>query len=60
LPPESDAFSTLSNRVSLQVFKINGNVTGISKLVDLLGSSRDTPAVRKKLSVPLDVGFPEG
>jgi hypothetical protein len=42
-------FLELQRSLSLQVFKINANVQGISKLVDQLGTSRDTGAVRKGL-----------
>ena len=43
------AFLQLQSSLSMQVFKINANVQGISKLVDQLGTSRDTGAVRKGL-----------
>ena len=48
---EEAAFLTLQNSLSLQVFKINANVQGILKLVDQLGTSRDTGNVRTALSV---------
>ena len=43
------AFLQLQSSLSMQVFKINANVQGINKLVDQLGTSRDTGAVRKGL-----------
>jgi hypothetical protein len=42
-------FKTLTNRLSIQIFKINSNVTGIAKLVDLLGGSKDTAELRGRL-----------
>ncbi|KAG9097092.1 hypothetical protein FRC06_007979 [Ceratobasidium sp. 370] len=46
----SDAeFLGLQKSLSLQVFKITSNVQGIMKLVDQLGTARDTGAVRKGL-----------
>lgn len=42
-------FRSLQQSLSLQVFKINANVQGILKLVDQLGTARDTGAVRKGL-----------
>lgn len=41
----------LANRVSTHIFRINSNVSGIQKLVDLLGSSRDTVEIRARLYV---------
>ena len=52
------AFNALTHRISLQIFKINSNVTGISKLVSLLGTPKDTPAIRKKLCVLLPLFLP--
>ena len=46
---EEAAFQSLQSSLSLQVFKINANVQGILKLVDQLGTSRDTGSVRKAL-----------
>ncbi|KAH7099581.1 t-SNARE [Auriculariales sp. MPI-PUGE-AT-0066] len=43
------AFLQLQSSLSMQVFKINANVQGINKLIDQLGTSRDTGAVRKGL-----------
>lgn len=43
------AFRQLQQSLSLQVFKINANVQGMLKLVDQLGTARDTGAVRKGL-----------
>lgn len=37
--------------MSIQIHKINANVSAITKLVDLLGSPKDTPDLRNKLSV---------
>lgn len=42
-------FRQLQQSLSLQVFKINANVQGMLKLVDQLGTARDTGAVRKGL-----------
>ncbi len=50
---EEAAFLNLQSSLSLQVFKINANVQGILKLVDQLGSPRDSSALRKSLCVPL-------
>ncbi|KIO25708.1 hypothetical protein M407DRAFT_243993 [Tulasnella calospora MUT 4182] len=47
--PQDVAFRNLQQSLSLQVFKINSNVQGILKLVDQLGTPRDTAAVRKGL-----------
>lgn len=47
--PEESAFFTLQSSISIQVFKINANVQGILKLVDQLGTARDTGSVRKAL-----------
>ncbi|KAI0770384.1 t-SNARE [Fomes fomentarius] len=47
--PEESAFVTLQSSLSLQVFKINSNVQGILKLVDQLGTARDSAALRKSL-----------
>jgi hypothetical protein len=47
--PQDAAFLGLNSSVSLQVFKINANVQGILKLVDQLGTARDTGSVRKAL-----------
>lgn len=49
--PEESAFVTLQSSLSLQVFKINSNVQGILKLVDQLGTARDSAALRKSLCV---------
>lgn len=46
---EDSAFQTLQSSLSLQVFKINANVQGILKLVDQLGSGRDSAGLRKSL-----------
>ncbi|KAI0823155.1 t-SNARE [Trametes gibbosa] len=47
--PEETAFLGLQSSLSLQVFKINSNVQGILKLVDQLGTARDSAALRKSL-----------
>lgn len=47
--PQDAAFLSLQSSLSMQVFKINANVQGISKLVDQLGTARDTGVVRKAL-----------
>jgi hypothetical protein len=49
--PQDAAFLGLNSSLSLQVFKINANVQGILKLVDQLGTARDTGSVRKALYV---------
>lgn len=49
--PEEAAFMKLQSSLSLQVFKINSNVQGILKLVDQLGTGRDSGVVRKSLCV---------
>ncbi|TFK48726.1 t-SNARE [Heliocybe sulcata] len=46
---EDAEFQKLQSSLSLQVFKINANVQGISKLVDQLGTPRDSNALRKSL-----------
>ncbi|VDB91797.1 unnamed protein product [Peniophora sp. CBMAI 1063] len=47
--PEDGAFASLQSSLALQVFKINANVQGILKLVDQLGTPRDSAALRKSL-----------
>ncbi|KZT28803.1 t-SNARE [Neolentinus lepideus HHB14362 ss-1] len=46
---EDAEFQKLQSSLSLQVFKINANVQGISKLVDQLGTPRDSNTLRKSL-----------
>jgi len=46
---EEAAFLNLQSSLSLRVFKINANVQGIFKLVDQLGSPRDSSTLRKSL-----------
>lgn len=46
---EDAAFQNLQSSLSLQVFKINANVQGILKLVDQLGTPRDSANLRKSL-----------
>lgn len=48
---EDSAFQALNSSLSIQIFKINQNVQGILKLVDQLGTSRDSATVRKGLYV---------
>lgn len=46
---EESAFLALQSSLSIQVFKINSNVQGILKLVDQLGTSKDSATLRKSL-----------
>jgi hypothetical protein len=46
---EDSAFLALQNSLSLQAFKINSNVQGILKLVDQLGTKKDSATLRKSL-----------
>ncbi|KAF8836685.1 t-SNARE, partial [Paxillus ammoniavirescens] len=46
---EDSAFLSLQSSLSLQVFKINSNVQGILKLVDQLGTTKDSAPLRKTL-----------
>lgn len=50
---EESAFANLQSSLSIQVFKINANVQGILKLVDQLGTPRDSSSLRKGLCVSL-------
>jgi hypothetical protein len=52
------AFSANANRIALDVFKMDSNVAGISKLVDLLGTPKDNASLRKKLCVTRLRGLP--
>jgi syntaxin 7 len=52
-PREESAFLSLQSSLSLQVFKINSNVQGILKLVDQLGTTKDSATLRKSLCVLL-------
>ncbi|CAE6381451.1 unnamed protein product [Rhizoctonia solani] len=47
--PSDAEFLGLQKSLSVQIFKINSNVQGILKLVDQLGTARDTGTVRKGL-----------
>ncbi|KAF5315288.1 hypothetical protein D9619_007385 [Psilocybe cf. subviscida] len=47
--PQDNAFQTLQSSLSLQVFKMNANVQGILKLVDQLGTGKDSANLRKSL-----------
>ncbi|CAE7115532.1 unnamed protein product [Rhizoctonia solani] len=47
--PSDAEFLGLQKSLSVQIFKINANVQGILKLVDQLGTARDTGTVRKGL-----------
>ncbi|KAJ6479277.1 t-SNARE [Mycena vitilis] len=46
---EESAFLELQSSLSLQVFKINSNVQGIRRLVQQLGTAKDSAALRKSL-----------
>ncbi|KAJ7731212.1 t-SNARE [Mycena metata] len=46
---EEAAFLQLQSSLSLQVFKINSNVQGIRKLVEQLGTIKDSAVLRKNL-----------
>ncbi|TFK40278.1 t-SNARE [Crucibulum laeve] len=46
---EDAAFQSLQSSLSLQVFKMNANVQGILKLVDQLGTAKDSANLRKSL-----------
>ncbi|KAK0189057.1 t-SNARE [Armillaria mellea] len=50
-PISSDdaAFMSLQSSLSLQVFKINANIQGIRKLIEQLGTPRDSDVLRKRL-----------
>ena len=48
---EDNAFQNLQSSLSLQVFKMNSNVQGILKLVDQLGTGKDSATLRKNLCV---------
>ena len=48
---EDNAFQSLQSSLSLQVFKMNANVQGILKLVDQLGTGKDSATLRKTLCV---------
>jgi hypothetical protein len=49
--PQDGAFLSLQSSLSLQVFKMNANVQGILKLVDQLGTVKDSATLRKSLCV---------
>lgn len=51
------AFTELKDSVSIQIFKIQSNVTGIQRLVDKVGSPNDGPALRTSLCVSLYAPF---
>ncbi|KAJ6480102.1 t-SNARE [Mycena vulgaris] len=46
---EDASFLELQSSLSLQVFKMNANVQGILKLVDQLGTAKDSATLRKSL-----------
>lgn len=46
---EDKQFTALADRIALQIFRINSNVTGIQKLVDTLGTKRDNQDLRQRL-----------
>jgi hypothetical protein len=48
---EDNDFRQLQSSLSLQVFKMNANVQGILKLVDQLGTPKDSAGLRKTLWV---------
>lgn len=50
-PNGDSTFLSAQSTLSLQVFKINSNVQGILKLVDQLGTARDSATLRKSLCV---------
>lgn len=52
---QDSTFLSLQSSLSLQVFKINSNVQGILKLVDQLGTTKDSPSLRKQLYVNLEL-----
>ncbi|KAE9403819.1 t-SNARE [Gymnopus androsaceus JB14] len=45
--PEDAAFRSLQSSLSVQILKMTANVKGIFKLVDQLGTGRDSAALRK-------------
>ncbi|KAG5650482.1 hypothetical protein H0H81_012108 [Sphagnurus paluster] len=47
--PQDAPFLLLQSSLSLQVFKMNANVQGILKLVDQLGTAKDSAQLRKSL-----------
>ncbi|KAK7056609.1 SNAP receptor [Paramarasmius palmivorus] len=47
--PEDAAFLSLQSSLSIQVLKMNANVQGILKLVDQLGTTKDSASLRTKL-----------
>ncbi|KAG6840375.1 hypothetical protein C0991_007112 [Blastosporella zonata] len=47
--PQDAPFLSLQSSLSLQVFKMNANVQGILKLVDQLGTGKDSATLRKSL-----------
>lgn len=47
--PQDATFLSIQSSLSLQVFKMNANVQGILKLVDQLGTGKDSAALRKSL-----------
>ena len=54
--PQDGAFLSLQSSLSLQVFKMNANVQGILKLVDQLGTAKDSASLRKSLFVCQVIG----
>lgn len=50
---EDTSFLELQSSLSLQVFKMNANVQGILRLVDQLGTAKDSTALRKNLCATL-------
>ena len=48
---EDASFLELQSSLSLQVFKMNSNVQAILRLVDQLGTAKDSASMRKSLCV---------
>jgi hypothetical protein len=46
---EDATFQNLQSSLSLQVFKMNANVQGMLRLVDQLGTQKDSAGLRKSL-----------
>lgn len=42
-------FKELTQRIAQQIFHINGNISSIERLVNLLGGSKDTSEIRGNL-----------
>ena len=46
---QDKAFTSIKDSVSIQIFKIQSNVTGVQKLVDRLGTQGDGSTLRESL-----------